>query len=105
MGTNCFYKERFRNMTTKQMARLGLFYIEEAILEVLEAESEPLDGPEISRRVGIESCSDPDRKLENAHAVVHGVLVKLLREERVDRVLKQQGKLEFRYWVRKGNTN
>ena len=24
-------------MTTKQMARLGLFYIEEAILEVLES--------------------------------------------------------------------
>ena len=91
-------------MTPKQKARIGISYIEDAILEILETESEPLEPGEVSSRVGIDTCTDPDEKLWNAHAIVQSVLVKLLTEERVDRELEQRGKLEFRRWVRKGTS-
>ena len=39
-------------MTPKQMGRLGLFHIEEAIIEVLSQEPEGLRPAEISRRKG-----------------------------------------------------
>lgn len=62
-------------MTPKQMGRLGLFHIEEAILEVLLEESEGLKPGQISRRIGIVGYSDPELNLR--YAVVWGALIQL----------------------------
>ena len=62
----------------KQMARLGVFYIQEAILDILEAE--PLKPAEISRKIGIIPPGDgPALKF----AIVHGVLAKLQNDRLV----------------------
>jgi hypothetical protein len=75
-------------MNPKQQARLGLFHLEEAILDVLSVE-EPLEPSPISTRIGIRSLTDASSTL--AYAIVHGVLVKLKEEGRVDRVGNNQG--------------
>ena len=56
-------------MTPKQMARLGVFQIQEAILSVLEEDPEGLEPERISERLGIPDAS-----------IVQGVLNKLQRE-------------------------
>ena len=60
-------------MTPKQMGRLGLFHIEEAILEVLSEEPEGLRSAEISRRIGILGYDDIDLALR--YAVAWGALI------------------------------
>lgn len=70
----------------KQHARMGMFYLEEAVLDVLlEAayEEECLGAAAISRRAGIFR----DRGEVNImnDAIAHGVLVKLSDEGRVER--------------------
>lgn len=71
-------------MTPKQMGRLGLFHIEEAILEVLSEEPEGLKPGEISKRIGIDAHSD--QRMTRSYAIVHGTLVKLKSEGAVQRV-------------------
>ena len=60
-------------MTPKQMARLGVFQIQEAILSVLEQEPEGLEPEMISTTLGIPAC-----------LIVQGVLTKLQREGYVE---------------------
>ena len=81
-------------MTTKQMARLGLFYIEEAILEVLETEPGGLPPAEIGNRIGIGRYPDPDNRVDR-NALLYGILVKLLTEGRVESVISDSN---IRHW-------
>ena len=76
-------------MTPKQMGRLGLFHIEEAILEVLSEETEGLEPNEISKRIGILGYDDPDLALR--YAVVWGALIQLKRKGLVERVTLVNG--------------
>ena len=76
-------------MTPKQMGRLGLFHIEEAVLEVLLEEPEGLMPAEISKRIGIRGYPDSDLSL--TYAIVHGVLIQLKIKELVE-------KLETGHW-------
>ena len=76
-------------MPPKQMGRLGLFHIEEAILEVLSEETEGLQPNEISRCIGILGYDDPDLALR--YAVVWGALIQLKRKKRVERVRLNTG--------------
>lgn len=61
-------------MTTKQMARLELFHIEEAILEVLETNPKGLTPAEIGNRIGIGRYLDPDERVDR-NAPLYGILV------------------------------
>ena len=74
----------------KQMARLGVFYIQEAILDILEAETEPLLPSEISRKIGI---IPPDEGPALKFAIVHGVLAKLQNEGLVEKAENMRWKL------------
>ena len=70
----------------KQHARMGMFYLEESVLDVLlesKHEQECLGPAEISKRSGIFR----ERGIVNImnDAIVHGVLVKLADEDRVQR--------------------
>ena len=48
-------------MTPKQFARIGVFHLEEAILEVLfQADSEYVRAADITRDIGIKSFDNPD---------------------------------------------
>ena len=78
-------------MTPKQMGRLGLFHIEEAILEVLSQEPEGLRPAQISRRIGIIGHNDPDLALR--YAVVWGALIELREKGLVERGENQCWKL------------
>ncbi len=70
----------------RQHARLGMFYLEESVLDVLlesKYEGECIGAAEISRRSGIfRSRGDVDAMND---AIVHGILVKLHEENRVQR--------------------
>ena len=70
-------------MTPKQMGRLGLFHIEEAILEVLSEEPEGLTPANISKRIGI--YGHPEAELSLTYAIAHGTLVKLEQKGSVER--------------------
>lgn len=77
----------------KQHARMGMFYLEEAVLDVLleaKHEEECLGPAEISKRAGIFR----DRGSVNImnDAIVHGVLVKLSDEGRVERCKQPTGR-------------
>ena len=77
----------------KQLARIGMFHIEEAVLDVLlEArhEDECLGAAEISRRAGIYR----DRGTQDImnDAIVTGVLVKLDSEGRVERCQQENNR-------------
>ena len=82
-------------MTPKQMGRLGLFHIEEAILEVLSEEPEGFAPSRISRHIGITGYSDPGMSLR--YAIVHGALVQLKRKGLVERVLLENGENTSRW--------
>ena len=71
-------------MTPKQMGRLGLFHIEEAILEVLSGETEGLRPADISRRIGIPG--QPEASLALTFAIVHGALVELEKKGLVEKL-------------------
>lgn len=71
-------------MTPKQMGRLGLFHIEEAILEILAEAPDGLQPAEISRRIGIYGYNDPDLAL--TYAIVHGALIQLKHKGFVERI-------------------
>ena len=68
-------------MNPKQQARLGLFYLEEAILDILsDGEARP---EIISKHIGIRSLTD--ERHSTSYSIVIGILVKLKEEERVER--------------------
>ena len=69
-------------MTPKQMARLGVFQIQEAILSVLEQEPEGLEPERISTTLGIPDC-----------LIVQGVLAKLQREGYVEPAVGERWKI------------
>ena len=64
----------------KQLGRIGIFYLEEAVLEVMG--DEPLKAWEISKRLGIPAYSEQNTW---NYAIVHGILRKLQAEGRVER--------------------
>ena len=65
-------------MTQKQMARIGVFYLEEAILETLfQSDDEYVRAVDIARKMGIKSW-DPD------DWVVARILYKLDEDGRVE---------------------
>ena len=78
-------------MTPKQMGRLGLFHIEEAILEVLSEEPEGLTPANISRRIGIPG--HPEADLALTFAIAHGVLVELEQKGSVEKLDNSRWKL------------
>lgn len=70
----------------KQLARMGQFYLEEAVLDVLleaKHEGECIGPAEISRRVGIYRERGDVNMLNDA--ITAGLLVKLHSEKRVER--------------------
>ena len=82
----------------KQLARMGVFYLEEAILDVLldaRHEGDCIGAAEIGKRTGIfrdrgEGIVGEKGILNDA--IVHGVLVKLTVERRVDRCDQPNGR-------------
>ena len=78
-------------MTPKQMGRLGLFHIEEAILEVLSEEPEGLTPAHISRRIGI--YGHPQADLALTYAIAHGTLVELKQKGSIERTDGSRWKL------------
>ena len=72
-------------MTPKQMARLGVFHIEEAILEVLfQADDEYLRLVDIARELGIHSWNE-------SQWIVASILYKLDEDGRVEPRLSTNG--------------
>ena len=69
-------------MTPKQMARLGVFQIQEAILSILEQKPEGLEPDGISTTLGIPDC-----------LIVQGVLAKLQREGYVEPAVGERWKI------------
>ncbi len=81
----------------KQYARMGMFYMEEAVLDVLleaKHEGNRIGAKEISLRAGI--FRDRGKANIMNDAIVHGVLVSLHAEGRVERCM-QTGK-KVRGW-------
>ena len=79
-------------MNPKQQARLGLFYLEESILDILsDGEARP---EIISKRVGIRSLTD--ERHTTSYSIVTGILVKLKQEGRVERCDDARWKLTER---------
>lgn len=69
-------------MTPKQMARLGVFQIQEAILSVLEQEPEGLEPERLGTTLGLSDC-----------LIVQGVLTKLQREGYVEPAVEERWKI------------
>ena len=79
-------------MNPKQQARLGLFYLEESILDILsDGEARP---EIISKRVGIRSLTD--ERHTTSYSIVTGILVKLKQKGRVERCDDARWKLTER---------
>lgn len=82
----------------KQLARIGEFHLEEAVLDVLLAAAladECIGAAEISRRAGI--FRDPDRKEDGGVSagndfIVTGLLIKLRKGGRVERCEQSPGR-------------
>ena len=76
----------------KQAAELGLFFLKEAVLDVLleagETDTPQLQPNEISKRLGIERATDGAGN--KSYALIHGVLNELFRENRVESVKSSQ---------------
>ena len=66
----------------KQLTRIGIFYLEEAVLDVLYNESELRPG-QISERAGIPSTTNLE---PGVYAIVRGILSKLQNEGRVEEI-------------------
>ena len=68
--------------SAKQLARVGVFYLEEAVLDVLfeamAAQEDPfVRAVDISRKIGV-------KYWDNENWIVAGILIKLKAEERVE---------------------
>ncbi len=80
-------------VSPKQNARLGMFYLEEAVLDVLleaKYEDKCIGPAEISKRGGI--FRDGGRENTLHDAIAFGILVKLHSEKRVQRCTQPNGK-------------
>ena len=79
-------------MTAKQMGRLGVFYIKEAILEVLQTEPEGLPPADISRAIGIRGYYSGNENYGSTihYYIVRGILNKLYSENRIERAGESQ---------------
>ena len=79
-------------MTPKQMGRLGVFHIEESILEVLSEEPDGLMPADISRAVGIQGYYSGETTYGRGvyYYIVRGVLDKLYSENRIERAGQSQ---------------
>lgn len=71
-------------MTSKQIGKLGVFYLQEAVLAILEESPEGLKPGEISKRLGIGPYAD--QRMSHSYGIVHGILVKLKTEGLTQRV-------------------
>ncbi len=71
-------------MTTKQIGKLGVFYLQEAVLAILEESPEGLKPGEISNRLGIGPYWD--QRMSHSYAIIHGILLKLKTEGLAQRV-------------------
>ena len=78
-------------MTPKQMGRLGLFHIGEAILEVLSEKPEGLKPEHVSKAIGIRKYTDG--RFNQSYAIVNAVLIKLAEEGYVERCEGPEWKL------------
>ena len=77
----------------RQLARMGVFQLQEAVLDVLlehYLEGYGLGPAEISRRAGIYRDRGPDNIMNDA--IVVGVLNSLREQSRVERVEQEWGK-------------
>ena len=77
----------------KQHARLGVFYLEESVLDVLletKYEGECIGAAEISRRAGIFRSRGNTDVMNDA--IVHGILVKLADGDRVQRCTQRNNR-------------
>ena len=77
--------------SAKQMARLGAFQIQEAILCILAEEPEGLTPELISKAIGIREYTD--EKFNQSYAIVNAVLIKLKEEEYVERCMGSRWRL------------
>lgn len=77
----------------KQHARIGMFHLEEAILDVLldaRHEDECIGAAGISRRTGIHREAGPTMNMNDA--IVHGCLNKMEGEGRVQRCQQENNR-------------
>lgn len=78
-------------MNAKQLTRIGIFYLEEAILDALPTpEEQHISGTEVSKRTGMYPGM-PNTTTANAHWLARSVLEKLLEDARVDVIHSQGG--------------
>ena len=82
--------------SAKQLARFGIFYLEEAIITILAEEPEGLNPIQISKALGIPVYVISPTDEVMAYAIVHGVLEKLENETRVMSVGQSRWKLTER---------
>ena len=73
--------------SAKQMARLGVFQIQEAILCILAEEPEGLTPELISKTIGIREYTD--ERFNQSSAIVNAILIKLKEEGHVERCMGQ----------------
>ena len=78
-------------MTPKQMARLGVFQIQEAILCILAEEPEGLTSELISKAIGIRKYTD--ERFNESYTIVNAVLIKLKEEGYVEPCMGQRWRL------------
>ena len=77
--------------SAKQMARLGVFQIQEAILCILAEEPEGLTPELISKAIGIREYTD--EKFNQSYAIVNAILIKLKEEGYVERCMGSRWRL------------
>ena len=87
-------------MTARQRAALGLFHLEEVVLDVLSIAG-PLEPGQISDHIGIRRLID--EKHNTHYGIVQGVLIKLKEEGRVERCENSDWKLTERERLERDN--
>ena len=78
-------------MTPKQMARLGVSQIQEAILCILAEEPEGLTPELISKAIGIREYTG--ERFNQSYAIVNAILIKLKEERYVERCTGERWRL------------
>lgn len=82
----------------KELAKTGLFLLEEAVLAILYVEQSGLEPKEISERIGIgKNHSLRDFNVDstprgNTYPIVNSLLLKLEKDERVERIERDKPK-------------
>ena len=89
-------------MTVKQLARIGVFHIEEAILEVLFQDDDK-SRDEIAQKCGLWRSWGPTSPEESSKWIVHCTLHKLEQDGRVKRGQTKKYKLTLRERNRRAN--